>query len=182
MPPSPNILLVEPTTANAGLGALVLRGRWPGATVTEARGAVAFAEVLCEGGFAATVVDLELDWADGLEVLASVRRRHPQAIAIARTGVPVLAAEAWRAGAVDVAGRGESGWLANVHALEAAGIDEERASPLPQPDTKEPGARPPNMHLRPTQPVRGTVTLALVKDEAVTPTPAPTRRLMSTRR
>jgi signal transduction histidine kinase len=142
--------------------------------VTEARGAVAFAEALCEGGLVAAVVDLELDWADGLDVLASVRRRHPQAIAIARTGVPVLAAEAWRVGAVDVAGRGEAGWLAIVHALEAAGVDEERAPPLPQPDTKEPGPRPPNMHLRPTQPIRGTVTLALVKDEAVKPTPTTT--------
>ncbi len=72
------VLLVEDNADDCRLISLVLREQVPHCPVDAIRNAVSFADSLGRGEFSAALVSAELAWAEAGQVIASLRRHHPE--------------------------------------------------------------------------------------------------------
>lgn len=71
------VLIVDDNPADGRLARLVLTAELPGIAVDEAATAAAFAERLVEGRFDVAVVERELTWSEGADVVRAIRRTRP---------------------------------------------------------------------------------------------------------
>ena len=71
------ILLVDSDEDDRMLTASMLSHALPQATITEACDALGFAQAYAPGAFDLAIAELELGWATGIELLASIKRKHP---------------------------------------------------------------------------------------------------------
>ncbi len=97
----PRILLIDDDPDQRTLCRRLLEEAFPSVEVDEAGGAAAFARALVRRSFGLVITSLELGWADGLEVVATLRETVPEAPVIVRVAESraELAAAALQAGA-----------------------------------------------------------------------------------
>ena len=76
------LLLVDSDAADAELAGDLLRHSFPHCELVTVTDAVAFAEQLSLGGFAAAVSELVLGWASGTDVLAAIADRYPKTVTV----------------------------------------------------------------------------------------------------
>jgi len=97
----PRILLIDDDADERTLCRRLLEEAFPSVEVDEAANAAAFARALVRRSFGLVVISLELGWADGLEVVATLRETVPDAPVIVRApeSRAALAAAALQAGA-----------------------------------------------------------------------------------
>jgi len=72
------ILLVDEDRDDRTLAALVLRHALTDTDILEAGDPLEFADRFAEGGFSVAIAEARLGWADGIEVLQSIKRRYPE--------------------------------------------------------------------------------------------------------
>jgi len=80
--PSCKLLLVDSDAADAALAGDLLRQSFPHCELVIVTDAVAFAEQLSLGGFAAVVSEQALGWASGMDALAAIAERYPQTVRV----------------------------------------------------------------------------------------------------
>ncbi|WP_293680189.1 hypothetical protein [Thiolapillus sp.] len=76
------LLLVDSDVADAELAGDLLRQSFPHCELVTVTDAVAFAEQLSLGGFAAAVSELALGWASGTDVLTAIADRYPETVTV----------------------------------------------------------------------------------------------------
>ncbi len=128
------VLLIEDQADDCRLMLLVLRDRLPGHTVETASDAVSFAEWVARGGFTVAVVDQELAWADAGQVLAALRRHHPECrlLMVAAPGTLVHGLPAELQAMAEVLPRTSAGLLALPERI-CCSLPVEREDPSPPP-------------------------------------------------
>ncbi len=116
------ILFIDDHPDDRRLAIIVLRQSLPDLQVDEVADALAFAERVAGGRFAAAITEYRLAWTDGLDVLSTIKRVQPDCPVIVFTaqGGEAVAAEALRRGADGYVLKGSSGTLRLADVLREA--------------------------------------------------------------
>ncbi len=137
LPTEPRILLIDEDEQDRSLAAVVLARDLDRPKLVEVPDATAFARALAGAAFDAVIVDFELSWSSGREVLETVQRAKPgtPVLAFTRADDVEEAVRAMRDGAADYILKSSKGFLRLApslrRALEAAERDQQIARSEP---------------------------------------------------
>src|SRR5581483_2260708 len=118
----PRILVIDDNAADRMLIRRALAGEFAPAALIEAGDRAAYERALADGPFDAIVTDYRLRWYDGLQVLADVKARMPDApvIMFTNTGNEEIAAAGLRGGLSDYIVKSAGQFAQLAHAVRRA--------------------------------------------------------------
>ncbi|MCG6963373.1 MAG: PAS domain S-box protein [Acidobacteria bacterium] len=118
----PRLLLIDDDADDRALACLLLKEAFPALEVEEVEGAAAFSRALVRGTFGLVICELELAWADGLEVISTLRQTAPRCpiVVLTRSGDQRRATDAVQNGADQVVEKGSRGYLQLPDAVKNA--------------------------------------------------------------
>jgi CheY-like chemotaxis protein len=122
LPDAPRILLLDGDRADRALARAVLQDSNIAIRIHEVAGALDFADVLGHRSWTVAIAERDLEWADGIEVLSALKRRHPRCVTVLFTrSAPDELGTVGRLGGVDAYVRKESaGYLRLPTLIEQA--------------------------------------------------------------